>query len=187
MSWKAAIENAYAYACKQKSDINEHIPFLYNLGSECSHITEMGTRRGMSTRAFLATDATLRAYDLYLDERMVQLFASAKEAGKDVEYIKADVLKTKIDETDLLFIDTWHTGTQLRKELKLHSKKVRKYLVFHDTITYGLKDEAMSNSYEVKPGDGLLPAIINFMIRNPEWRFKEFRVNNNGLTVLERV
>jgi len=37
------------------------------------------------------------------------------------------------------------------------------------------------------PNEGLIGPIVNFVINNPEWRFKEFRTNNNGLTVLERT
>jgi hypothetical protein len=36
--------------------------------------------------------------------------------------------------------------------------------------------------------NGLLPAIIHYMIDNPDvWRFKTHRTNNNGLTVIERI
>jgi hypothetical protein len=34
---------------------------------------------------------------------------------------------------------------------------------------------------------GLWPAIVEFISNNPEWRVKERFVNNNGLTVLERI
>jgi hypothetical protein len=34
---------------------------------------------------------------------------------------------------------------------------------------------------------GLLPAIIEFMIENPEWKFKIHKTNNSGMTVLEKV
>ena len=37
-------------------------------------------------------------------------------------------------------------------------------------------------------GNGLLPAIIHYMIDNPDvWRFKTHRTNNNGLSVIERI
>ena len=36
--------------------------------------------------------------------------------------------------------------------------------------------------------NGLLPAIIHYMIDNPDvWRFRTHRTNNNGLTVIERI
>ena len=35
------------------SDINEHMEVLKGLADEVDHVTEMGTRTGVSTRAFL--------------------------------------------------------------------------------------------------------------------------------------
>jgi hypothetical protein len=64
-------------------------------------------------------------------------------------------------------------------------------LVFHDTQTYGCRDEKENwRDFADKrpmPNEGLISPIINFVIENPEWKFKEFRTNNNGLTVLERT
>lgn len=31
---------------------------------------------------------------------------------------------------------------------------------------------------------GILPALIEFMILNPEWKFKVRKLNNNGLTLI---
>jgi hypothetical protein len=186
MSWKELIENEYKAWCNRKTDINEHLPVLRDLASKCDHVTEMGVRFGASSRAFLSTDAALRSYDIFIDENLSKIFDAAKEEGKDVRYIKADVRQIEIEETDLLFIDTWHSYPQLKQELHLHGNKARKYMAFHDTFTYGLRDESW-NKNEVQQGTaGLLPAIIRFMIDNPHWKFKEFRTNNNGLTILER-
>lgn len=177
----AILEREYINACNTKGDINEHLPVLKELAKNCSTIIEMGTRFGDSTRAFLTTSAKFTAYDLELDAAVNELFEIAKELGKNVNYIKADVLRLDIEETDLLFIDTWHSYSQLKQELKLHGNKAKKYLVFHDTQTYGTIDEASDTKL------GLLPAIIEFIIENPHWKFLLHRTNNNGLTILERT
>ena len=167
------------------SDINEHMEVLKGLADEVDHVTEMGTRTGVSTRAFLASDVTLRAYDLFLDGRCKELFQLAKQEGKDAEYIEANVLDVELEETDLLFIDTWHCYEQLRLELRRHASKVKKYIAFHDTQTYGTRSEEFMGRVG---SNGLLPAIIHFLIDTPnEWQFKIHRTNNNGLTVLERI
>ena len=107
----------------------------------------------------------------------------AKERGIDFTFVQADTLDPNfsIEETDLLFIDTFHTYEHLSQELRLHGNKAKKYIVFHDTHTFGLKGEVDSDN------KGLLTAIIEFMIENPHWRFKIHKTNNNGLTVLERT
>lgn len=178
-------DQEYRIARDTPSDINEHIEVLKGLADEVEHVTEMGTRTGVSTRAFLAADVTLRAYDIFPDGGVQELFNIAKEVGKDAEYIQSDVLSTQIDETDMLFIDTWHCYDQLFAELTLHAPKVKKYIAFHDTQTYGTKSEEFMGR---RGSNGLLPAIIHYMIEHPnEWRFKMHRTNNNGLSVLERV
>jgi ABC-type Fe3+-citrate transport system substrate-binding protein len=186
MSYAQLIEQEYFNAKNARSDINEHIELLYDLGTRCNHITEMGVRTGESTRAFLKTNASLRSYDIQLNDKVGYLFQQAQSVGKDAQYIKADVLDIVIEETDLLFIDTWHSYPQLKQELNLHGNKARKYLAFHDTWTYGVRDESWDKNRKIQGTEGLLPAIIRFMIQNPHWKFKEFRTNNNGLTVLER-
>lgn len=182
-NFKHMIEKEFANAATTPSDIHEHLPVLYELARECDHIIEMGVRSGVSTRAFLRVDAKLISYDIETDQRVVDLVNEARNAGKDSTFIEADVLKVDIEETDLLFIDTWHTYEQLKQELSLHGNKSRKYIVFHDTNTFGLKNEGGEAN---GTSQGLLPAIIEFVMSNPHWRFKKFLTNNNGLTVLER-
>jgi tetratricopeptide (TPR) repeat protein len=183
-NFKHMIEKEFAIAASSPSDIHEHLPVLYELAKDCNHIIEMGVRTGISTRAFLRVDARLISYDIVTDQKVVDLINEAKKAGKDATFIEADVLKIDIEETDLLFIDTWHTYEQLKQELSLHGNKSRKYMVFHDTNTFGLKNEG-GQAYSTS--QGLLPAIIEFLMVNPHWRFKKFLMNNNGLTVLERL
>ena len=191
MSFVQFIEGEYNNAKNTFSDINEHIELLFTLGMECEHITEMGVRDGQSTKAFLNTNAALRSYDIELDQQVIELFKRAKTVGKDVVYEKANVLQIEIEQTYLLFIDTWHSGSQLKRELNIHGNKANKFLVFHDTQTYGCRDEKENwRDFADKrpmPNEGLIAPIINFVIANPEWKFKEFRTNNNGLTVLERT
>ena len=188
--WDQLIEKEYQSELNTKSDINEHIYDLYTLASDCTHVTEFGSRFGASTRAFLKAPVTLRAYDLEIHAPLMNLFKMARKVGKDVEYERGNTLDILIEPTDLLFIDTWHSQKQLRDELKLHGNASRKYLVFHDTHTYGVRDEqtdwAANPNRKAMPNQGLLPAIIDFVIANPHWRFKMHKSNNNGLTVLER-
>lgn len=171
----------YNRAKNTPSDINENVHILYDLAKECKTVVEMGVRTGVSTRAFLNTDVNLISFDVILNQNVQKLFDYAQQQGKNVQYIKADVLNIEIDDTDLLFIDTLHTYEQLKEELKLHGNKAQKYLAFHDTYTFGLRGE---NGRDKK---GLMTAIVEFMIDNPHWKFKIHKTNNNGFTVLERT
>jgi hypothetical protein len=188
--WEEHIDREYQSEKRNASDINEHLHTLRELAMDCTHVTEMGSRFGASTKAFLNAPVSLRAYDLEIHQPLMDLFKIARKAGKDVEYIKGNTHAVLIESTDMLFIDTWHSQAQLREELKLHGNVPRKYLAFHDTHTYGVRDEqqdwAANPNRKAIAGQGLLPAIIDFVIANPHWHFKSHASNCNGLTVLER-
>lgn len=164
----------------QPSDINEHLPTLYEYAKKCNHVTEMGVRGGNSSRAFLyANPKRYIAYDLELFDRVIELFEHSQQLGNDHHYVKADVLEIEIEETDLLFIDTMHIYEQLRNELELHAGKVKKYIAFHDTQTFGRVGEI--------GGKGLLYAIEEFLEENDNWKIVHDAKNNNGLMILEKI
>ena len=180
-------------------DINEHLTKLRELASHCDHVTEMGTRFAISTYAFLiASPKKLVSIDLnyhffkpYEDE----IIMFSKECNTDFEFIEADVLKIDIEKTDMLFIDTLHTYNQLSKELRKHEKNVTKWIVLHDTETFGYVDEdfymnglvsdEVKNQFITKRG--LYTALIDFLEENKNWKIKEHYTNNNGLTIIERI
>ena len=174
------------------SDICQHIITLYRYSLRCDHITEMGVREIISSWAFLiARPNKLISYDI-VQCPIEELERCAKEVKVDFQFKIADTghPNTVIENTDLLFIDTWHIYAQLKQELKLHSPKVNKYIIMHDTTTFGFTDTSEEFSGFVKRGDkdkGLWPAIEEFLEDNPNWILKERFYNCNGLTVLERI
>lgn len=178
------------------SDINEHLPTFYEYALKCDHVTEMGTRSVVSAWAFmLANPKKLVCYDIERHKNIDELESLAKEYSINLEFIEADVLKTEIEETDLLFIDTFHTYEQLTRELALHSHKAKKYLAFHDTTSFGFRDEAdyhcisdVVKNIEEKKHTGLVPAIDEFMKSELGscWEVEKIFMNNNGVTILKR-
>lgn len=177
------VNEKYLKYCKEISDINEHMPTLYQYALECKHITEMGVRNVVSTWAFLnAKPDTLISYDIHTSSNIKEVYTAAAEINTKFTFIQSDVLKTNIEDTDLLFIDTLHQYNQLTKELNMHANKVRKYIIFHDTSKFEYRDE-----YTDSLG-GLWPAIETFLEKNKNfWKLKERYTNNNGLTVIERI
>lgn len=174
---RRALTDLYTLSCATPSDINEHLPTLSRLARECRHITEFGTRTGLSTTAFLlAQPEKLFCYDTIQFPQVELLRGLAGQTA--FVFHQADVLAVDIEETDLLFIDTWHVYDQLKQELSLHGGKVRRYIVLHDTTTFGERGE--SDGY-----GGLWPAVEEFLTLGT-FRLKERHENNHGLTVLER-
>ena len=180
---------------KTPSDINEHMPTIIKYGNECETITEMGVRGIFSTWGWLAcAPKKLTCYDIHDPSKwggdIQSVYDTAMAYGLNFEFKVADVLKIEIEETDLLFIDTWHAYDQLKQELKLHSNKVKKYICFHDTTSYEFVDESKghANTWEGQSsGKGIWPAIEEFLNENKEtWTLKERFRNNNGFTIIKR-
>jgi hypothetical protein len=168
----------YRHACATPSDIHEHLPTLHALAKECRRVTEFGTRAGVSTTALLhAQPPVLVCYDLRRHPAAEWLLALAGRT--ELRYVQQDVLGAGIEETDLLFIDTIGVYDQLRQELARHAAKVRRYIVQHDTTTFGTHGE-------VEGQRGLWPAVEEFLARGT-FRLKQRYENNNSLTVLEAV
>jgi hypothetical protein len=177
------------------SDINEHIPTLYSYANQCNHVTEMGVRWVSSTWAFLQSNANkIVSYDIVKDPNVEYVENICKEYNIDFNFINADTLNVEIESTDLLFIDTLHTYNQLYNELTLHSNKVSKYIILHDTETYGMQDEPIYEhaSEQIKLSDinntGLVRAYRDFLLTKDgkNWEIHNIFKNNNGLTILKR-
>lgn len=180
-------------------DIHEHLPTLRNLANQCKHVTEFGTRYGISTVALICGQPdTVVSYDInkeFFEPYKSEVEALAQTAGVTFQFVEGDVLGVDIEETDLLFIDTYHTYNQLTKELNKHNSKVKKYIILHDTVTYGTQDEKPYQYGVVseqltglqRSREGLWMALEDFLEANTDWIIKEHYENNNGLTILERV
>lgn len=182
-----AILARYDLACETPSDINELLPYLRVVAEQCDHITEMGVRSPTSTWAFLAANPDrLISYDIARWEGVDEVEAKAPEGV--FTFIKANVLDVVIEETDFLFIDTFHTASQLELELYLHGDKARKYIGFHDTNTFWETGEPPYEGIpsEVACGRGLKYAVEPFLFKNPEWRIDFQTAKNNGLTIIKR-
>jgi hypothetical protein len=179
----------YEAAVSTPSDINEHLPLLCDLASRCDHVTEFGMRGGVSTVALLAGQPkTLISWDVnpaaVISQRCADLMVRAGKTSFQPRV--GDTRAIIIEPTDLLFIDTLHTAEQLKAELIRHAdpieNRVRKYLVFHDTKTFGMQGEDGST-----PG---LRAAIRWFQRChafPLWQLAVDRENCNGLVVLRRI
>jgi hypothetical protein len=178
-------------------DINEHLATLAKYAEGCEHITEFGTREITATWSFLAAKPkTFVGVDIYKSPNLENAMQLSAENDIDFQWKHHSTLQEGYlaDETDFLFIDTAHTYGQLREELRRHGNQAKKYIGFHDTVTFGHVNEAPYEANrafeEAIPADapkGLVPAIDEFLMENPHWIREEVFTHNNGLTILKRV
>lgn len=183
----------FEYYCNTPSDINEHLPTIKRYADECDHVTELGVRFVVSTWALLSGNPKRMVAVDIMQRPVGEAARLAEQAGIEFEFKIGDTADHNfvLEETDLLFIDTWHIYEQLKRELALHSGKARKYIILHDTTKYG--DVGEEHTYEtamIKVGEhrkGLWAAIEEFIMDNADtWYIKERFTNNNGLTILAR-
>ena len=189
------IEEMYKRKCVMQSDINEHLPTLAEYAAKCESVIEMGVRDVVSTWALLqGKPKTLTSIDIaYPNPKFSidinQIKDIAKKEGIDFNFILGNTLQLTIPKTDLLFIDTLHRYSQLKQELELHANNVNKFIVLHDTVSYAHYDESnhanVQDKYQGK--SGLLAAIEEFLLSNPNWKIHKHFPNNNGLMILERT
>lgn len=179
------IEYFYNKRCSEKSDINEHLPTLYNLAKECKTIAEFGVRTVVSSFAFAyAKPEKLICVDIEKHPNIDIFIDLCKNENIETEFYLCDSRKFELDPVDLIFIDTLHTYSQLKEELEVLGNKAKKYLVFHDTITFG-----HANEHNIDTGEktGLVPAISDFLKQNKNWKEYKTYTNNNGLTILSKI
>lgn len=122
-----------------KSDVYKYAGLFRGFVAECPHITEFGVRDGVSTAAFLSgLPKVMRCYDLEKSENigMLEEVAGEDGLGVDFKFLREDTRFAQIEETDLLFIDSLHQYSTIKKELDGSADRVRKYIVFHDTTKF---------------------------------------------------
>ena len=197
----------------------DQLDFLRTLSFSCDHIVELGSFDINSSWAFLAAKPKkILLVDWVKTKKMID-----KETfpchGQDrfvdfnrfpggwdhfnlvatfnniqVEFVKGDSRTVDIPNTDLLFIDTWHSYNQLEKELNKHHNKVNKYIAIQDTNPFGYvskPDFSDVRSGRAKESDripdgGLNRAIFEFLEENKDWK-ETYRIKQNaGLVVLSK-
>ena len=184
---------------------------LYEYALQCDHVTEFGVRWVESTFSFiLAQPSTLISIDIEHpstypefngEENLRLAYECAEECEVDFTFKVGSTLGVDIDPTDLLFIDTEHSYLQLKHELKLHSSKVKKYILMHDTLAHAYTDSVSHlkrSGTKSRCGNlglrgiperhGLTLCIDEFLEKNKEWEFdKRIITGQPGMTIIKRI
>ena len=197
------LNQKYDALVKKKSDINEHLSTLSKYASKCMSVTEFGVRSCVSSYAFLqglmnnkSNTKKLTSVDINLHKNLRRIEKLTNNLNIDYKFIHDSDLNIEIDNTDILFIDSWHCYGQLIRELNLHHNNVNRYIILHDTTVDGIYSEniRMNNTYnknntnftEYEFNVGLWPAVEHFLQENSDWTITKKYTNNNGLTILKK-
>lgn len=182
---------------KTPSDINEHLETFKRYSEECETVIEMGVRGIVSTWGFMmGKPKKLIGIDFDHPQNwggdINEVYRLSRENGIEYEFRLQNTLICDIEECDLLFIDTWHDYLQLKQELYRHHSKVKKYIILHDTESFGFRNEPSYENYSVEREEtnlpkGLVSSINEFCLSNSNWYIYERFSNNNGITVLKKI
>lgn len=184
------VQEIFRRNCEHAGNINDHLPLLHWLSTESEGVTEFGVDKGVAASALIAgqelrksnmQNGWYRGYDVNkLCGNYLKRFKNCLvRSDIEIEFVnKSTTTIQPIEPTDLLLIDTEHNEDTIRKELMLHAVSVRKWIVLHDTVTFGEEGEN-------KSGFGILFGIEDLL--TDDWQLKYDSPRNNGLAVFERV
>ena len=143
--------------------------------SKNKRVKELGVAQGGTLAAFtLANPKSVIGVDINEPRFAPQRYLFNNYCNENnIEFDFKNVSSLSQDSvslTDILMIDTRHTGTQLLAELRLHAPHVSEYIIMDDTN---------------KP-TGMLGAINLYMNETEDW-VKFYQENKNvGYVILER-
>lgn len=207
------LETKYLNMCNTPSDINEHLPTLYEYSKRCESVLELGVRSGVSTFAFIkglsengSNKRQLKSGDLNEISCMLnqaQIITFCREYNIDYTFLQGNDLDIQIpehvNETDITFIDTWHIYGHLKRELHKFSPITKRYIIMHDTTLDGIYGETIRCGWNAQEQSketgipvfeincGLQKAIREFLEINKNWVVDYETEKNNGLTILKRL
>lgn len=185
-----ALEQWYQRLIASEIDMKPHLPRLRKYAAQCGVVTEFGFWKGNSAVALACGlmdrgGGVLHSYDLAgFDKEIVELWQACQQAGVDFRFHRRSTLElTDLDPCGLLFIDSLHTGPQVKVELK-HATSVSQRLAFHDTSL----DDPLG-AFPSKPCiESYQREITAFLAANArEWTLEAHNPEYYGLTVLRRV
>jgi hypothetical protein len=177
---------------KKSRFIIKHLPIIKEYAEKCEHITEFGVDAVNSTWALLAGKPKVMVSVDPANTKAPEIHKLALKLAKEeeIDYKFINDYSTEIeeiDETDLLFIDSGHTYECMSQEFKMHSHKVKKYMILHDMNMPELQ-QAVADVLGVYDGDqfsGLAAEILKE--KDVEWEIIYKTRDNEGLWILERV
>lgn len=175
------IDEVFNHISLELTDMVGHMFTIRDYSAKCERCVEFGVYDCTSTWALLAGHPKkLVSYDLYRRSEVTKVESVVGDSNTFFEFVIGDTGEIEIEETDLLFIDSFHSYQHLTKELSKHSAKVNKFILLHDTTTFGDVDQDGN-------GRGLWPAVVEFLEKNSDWILEQRFEHCHGLTVLRRI
>lgn len=171
-----SIQEAFDFVVQKPRDMDQHLHTLEEYASKCQHVTDISIRRE-SIVALLASSAkTVRSYNPEIEP--VSDYCLAQHADSSRWTGDPSTVK-EIEPTELLFLNTRHTYSQVYQELVTFAPKISKYIILHNTKIFAEKGEDGQR--------GILAAVRDFLRKNPQWSVIFHTNEQYGLTILTQL
>jgi len=182
---------------KGRTATARHLDYLRDLALCSDNVVELGIKHGASSTALAWCEGKLYSYDLVITKGAKALMPLIGDKWKVTQADTTKVSLEDVPEHDLLFVDSLHHYHQVASELEIFAGKTKKWIVFHDTITFGtwgadgekgtwIEDPHVTPEFNPKV-HGIRLAIDEFMVVHPEWVIKRHVAFSHGLLTLERI
>lgn len=178
-----SLELIYDRNLNARAAMSLHMPLLRALASQCESAVEFGVNHGCSTSALLMGCRKVQSFDIKRTKQVAEL----EKVAPHWRFYEEDSLTCVCaSHPGMILFDSLHTFDQLAGELNRHAGKAERFLVFHDTVTFG-EHGCLDNSGKPDPHvPGIRAAIDAFQATHPEWRTMLHVVDSHGLLVLRR-
>lgn len=168
---RAGQEEAHGHDyCEQHDAIQKYAP-------ECKTYAELGTHQGGTlANALLAgfkyvegIDIDMHRYEKFL-KPIAEQYAKDNKIVLKMKEVSSITLDSIGPSVDMLLIDSYHRAYHMKQELAIHGKRVKKYIVAHDTWSVS----------------ELHTCLEEWCFENPGWKVLERGTTNVGYTVLKK-
>lgn len=151
------LDDTFKKCCDDRFNcINEHLPTLYEYATQSEHVTECGVESCPSSWAFLRglrdnnkEQKRLLSADLNYHPNITKVKMIARNLNISYQFMQGNDLFLQFEQTDLLFIDTWHVYGHLKRELRKLSPLAKKWIILHDTTVDGERGESLRRNWNV--------------------------------------
>jgi predicted O-methyltransferase YrrM len=195
------VHDVYEEFCKQPQyAITHHLPYLKQMAARCDVIVELGVSAGRSSSAFLCgmpENGRLISYDVVITKSARELHRLAGDGGPEWLLCHGRSEEATPGEHDMLFVDSLHTYKQVKAELDLWADHCRRWIILHDTVTFGAYaadgetgrhvPRARGSVQVTSPEQlGIRMAVDELMMRDDSWHVERHDWRSHGLLTLER-
>jgi len=188
-------ENFLSKTIGGKNDSDQHLVTLFGitLQLKAKNILELGVRLGDTTEPMLAGTVLNGGHITCIDIQPT-MWACPEELKSYYTFIQTDAISFLENEVkneayyDLVYIDDWHTGPHVKKELELVDKLTnnKSIILLHDLMGCNYQPEyfyPINETHGEWAYGGPYAAVKDLDLNKWEWSTIPV---NNGLTILRK-